>query len=320
MSYKLKAGQGVQKGIRRVIVEEIDEALGELAHPSRLTAVHEARKGVKRIRAALRLARGALGRGTFNRENQAFREVGRHLSEVRDAEVLVQAFEKIKPNVRAIALRRAVTIVGRHVTEKRRATLKTVLGAGQAVDQARTALRMARGRAERWKLRGDEWSALESGFARVYTQGQERFGVAYGDGATSDQFHAWRKRVKDLMFQVRLLRGIWPGVFKAWEKDLDALGDLLGEDHDLAVLQLTIGNDLHDALDPDDQRALRTAIDRRRTRLQTDARPLGLRLYAEPAKGVSDRIGVYWDTWRLAKREEKDQTPPAATKPAPIAR
>jgi CHAD domain-containing protein len=303
MGYKLKAGQGIQKGIRRVLVEEIDDALRALTHPSRVASIHDARKRVKRIRAALRLARGALGRRTFTRENDDFRELGRRLSAARDAEVLVLAFDKIKPDFTAAPLRRGVGIVGRFVREKRRAVLKSVMGRGNAVDQARTGLRRARRRAQRLTVRGKEWPALVPGFARVYGQGQDRCEIAY-DKQSPEDFHAWRRRVKDLTFQIRLLRGVWPAVFEAWVADLDALSDLLGDDHDLAVLHGTIGGELHDVLNPGDRDGLLAGIDRRRASLEADARPLGRRLYAEPVKSVSDRIEAYWSAWRLAKREE----------------
>jgi CHAD domain-containing protein len=304
MGYKLKVTERIDKGIRRVIVEEIDEALEALAHPSRLPSIHEARKCLKRIRAALRLARGALGRGTFRRENDAFRDIGRRLSDVRDADVLVQAFDAIASEADNVAFRRALAVVGRHVRDRRRTTFKAVLRTGRAMPEARAALRAARGRVQRWKLRGDEWAALAPGFTRVYTQGQERCGVAYGDEPSSERFHAWRKRVKDLQFQVRLLRVLWPSMFKAWESDLETVADLLGKDHDLAMLRLTISDDLREALDAHERDLLLQRIDARRARLQADARPLGRLLYAESAKSVSGRIDRYWNARRAATRDE----------------
>jgi CHAD domain-containing protein len=304
MSFKLKAGKGLGKELRRVVVEDIDEALESLAHPARQGAVHDARKRVKRIRAVLRLASGALGKRAFARENQAFREIGGKLSPMRDAEVLMQAFDGIKGELMKSSPRSTVLLVGRHIADHRRTALARGLDAGQAVDQAGTALRQARARARQWTLHGKEWPALEPGFTRVYAQGRKRFEAALDD-PVSDRFHAWRKRVKDLMYEVRLLRGLWPSVFKAWESDLDALAHLLGDDHDLAVLQATIDHDLRPALNMHDRSGLLRVLEHRRRRLEQDARPAGRRLFAERPKDVGKYIQAQWDAWRLARREEK---------------
>lgn len=315
MSYKLKAGQGIAKNIRRIVTDEIDEARHALSHPAKPEVVHAARKSVKRIRSALRLARGAISGSTFKRENDALREIGRLLSEVRDAEVLVESLERIKPELEAPALRRAMTIVRRHVEDRRRAIWRAATQADHAVDRARKALDAARSRAQRWKLDEQEWPALRSGFARIYRQGRTRFDDAYAR-QDPDEFHAWRKRVKDLRYQVHLLRGVWPSIFDAWEDDLHTLTDLLGDDHDFAVLRLTITQDLHDKIDGRARDALLAGIDRRRRQLESDARPVGERLYAESPKLVTQRIGVYWDTWRKLKKEEKDAEKDAEKKAA----
>ncbi len=293
MGYKLKAGGSVSKNVRRVVVEEIDKAIESLAQPKELSSVHEARKSIKRIRAALRLGRGSLGRKTFKQENQTFRDLGRQLSDVRDAEVLGQAFDKIKPAFGADHLRGALTIVSTHVATRRHTLMKKVLGTGRAVERASAALQAARKRARKWNLHGKGWPALKSGFERTYIQGRDRLDRAYVRAA-SDDFHAWRKRVKDPMYQVRLLRGAWPGVFEAWIDDLDKLADLLGEDHDLAMLQLTIGQELRERIKARDREFLLIGINRRRSDLEDEAQPLGRTLFAHSPRTVIDRIGACW--------------------------
>ncbi len=58
-------------------------------------AVHDVRKGFKKVRAALRLAREELGDETYRAENYAFRDAARPLTEVRDAQMLVETFDKL---------------------------------------------------------------------------------------------------------------------------------------------------------------------------------------------------------------------------------
>src|SRR5207237_1379951 len=86
MSFKLDEQEDVSEGIRRIIVERIDDALGSLrskAGASLSETVHTARKRFKEARAALRLVRDELGEERFADGNRALRDAGRPLSEVR---------------------------------------------------------------------------------------------------------------------------------------------------------------------------------------------------------------------------------------------
>ena len=64
MSYRLEDREGVADGIRRIVAEELDDAIAGLrTGEDRDTAIHEARKSLKKARSALRLARTDLRRG-----------------------------------------------------------------------------------------------------------------------------------------------------------------------------------------------------------------------------------------------------------------
>ena len=70
----------------------IGHALDELSggtESSPDVAVHEARKDVKKLRALLRLVRSTTSGRVRRRENEALRDVGRSLSGVRDADVML---------------------------------------------------------------------------------------------------------------------------------------------------------------------------------------------------------------------------------------
>ena len=54
--------------------------------------------------------------------------------------------------------------------------------------------------------------------------------------ATDAALHEWRKRTKDLRYAMELLQCASPAVGKSLVKRADELTDLLGNDHDLAVL------------------------------------------------------------------------------------
>src|ERR1700733_10637342 len=67
-------------------------------------------------------------------------------------------------------------------------------------------------------------------------RGRQAFTRARGTREMED-LHAWRKRVKDLWYHERLLASTCGPTVRGHAKDLDRLSELLGDDHDLAVLR-----------------------------------------------------------------------------------
>src|SRR5712691_7867861 len=96
MAFELKQDEELGHAIRRIVGERIDDALDVMRRQRRRPSdnlVHEVRRGLKKARGALRLVRGELGERRFDRENRAFRDAGRPLSDVRDAKVLVDTLD-----------------------------------------------------------------------------------------------------------------------------------------------------------------------------------------------------------------------------------
>ena len=98
MSYELRSGQAIGKDLRRIFRQQIKGALvlarGEKEPED--TLVHEMRKHLKKARAVLQLMRRKLDRATFRRENRRLRNVGRLMTEIRDAEVRLQTMRQLE--------------------------------------------------------------------------------------------------------------------------------------------------------------------------------------------------------------------------------
>src|SRR3954453_6023106 len=89
MPYRLRKNEPVAKGVKRLAAEQIDHARGQLAqNDDGQKAVHEARKSVKKTRALLHLA-------GYSGEDKRLRNIGRALSEVRDAAVMIEVFDAL---------------------------------------------------------------------------------------------------------------------------------------------------------------------------------------------------------------------------------
>ena len=115
--------------------------------------------------------------------------------------------------------------------------------------------------------------------------------------------HEWRKSVKHLWYQLRLLRKASPSMIGPVIVELDRLADALGDDHDLAVLvaALDADPDLYGTPDIVDH-ARRVALDQQRE-LRMPAVRTGMAIYAERPSEFSSRITAYWRATRSAGPE-----------------
>ena len=299
MAYRLEFTEPPAAGTRRVAAEQLDNAIGELengASEDPVTAVHEARKSLKKTRGLLRLTRSGLPKGTYRSENRALRDAGRSLSGTRDADVMLQTVDKLAERFSGQLPATAFQDV-RDAISSRRDAQSAEPDDGHA--PVVSSLREVSARIGDWPLDELRWSTVHRDTTLAYARGQLAFRRSERSGSAED-LHEWRKRVKDLWYHQRLLKEAWPGLLKAQAKEADALGDPLGEDHDLAVLADFLrrtGPELDTTADLD---ALGTMIDRRRRELQTEARRLGRRLYADSPKAFERRL----KTWLAAAEAE----------------
>jgi CHAD domain-containing protein len=306
MAFQLKPDESVTKGVRRLARAQIDKALDGLTgrdgtDPEEV--VHDARKRFKRVRAVIRLARGGLGRRLADREDTRFRDAGRPLSEVRDAGVLVQAFdglvegrpESISP-VREVLLRRKREVC-RRVLEERDALAKVA----RTIEEARSDVK-------RWGVAGDDWDALEGGLGRIYRRGRRAFREA-SEAPTDESLHELRKRVKDLWYVMDILKPIRPGYTEGRGEEAHRLADLLGDDHDLAVLRQALSGSADMPCDCAAVEEILPLIDRRRAELQRDAFALGQGIYVERPRDFVARLGAYWKAWRAEAEAARFESP-----------
>jgi CHAD domain-containing protein len=281
MSYRLWLSEPTADEVRRVAREQLEDAIAGLRDPDgdRTTAVHEARKAVKKVRGMLRLVQPDLPRSAFRRENAALRDAGRLLSGARDADVMRAALAALRERHPD----RVDATTGEALEEALAARAGAADGDGGdpagAAEAAAGALGAILARVDGWPLDGAGAGTLRRGLQRTYARGTAARRAAERDPSV-EAFHDWRKRVKDLWYQERLLSDLWPAVLKAQAAESKRLSEHLGDDHDLAVLA---------GLLPDDE-ALGRLVAERRAELQRDAASLGGRVYADRPKAVGRRV------------------------------
>lgn len=297
MAYRLGEAESTVEGVRRSAREELDSAIHDLTErvsEDPVEAVHDARKSLKKERSLLRMVRGSLPASQRRQENAALRDVARRLSIVRDADVMIEALEKIAERYVGQFPSSSVEAI-RGPLEHDRELARLELMASGAPEAAAEDLKSALARVDGWRLRAGGWKAIGPGLKRGYRDGRDAFALARKK-PTAENLHEWRKRCKDLWYHLRLLEEIAPHTVNAYAKDAHLLSDLLGDDHDLAVLRSSVEAMAKDV--PVDSAAVLAAIDHRRGQLQEEAMFLGRRVYAERPQAFTRRMRKYWKAWR----------------------
>jgi CHAD domain-containing protein len=285
MAFELDPNKPIPKAVRSTAEKQLKKIVKALSSQAGLDpdeATHDARKRTKKLRALLRLVRPELGDEVYRRENRALRDAARQLSAVRDAWVLVEALDDL--DVPAPELRTVL------VSEYR--DLQTDREEHGRLPQAAEQYELVLARVADWRLADRGWKSLADGLEKVVRDGRRHMDKACSRGGP-EEFHEWRKQAKYLRHQLELVRPAWPDVLEGMASTASRIGDLLGADHDLAVLRERAQGET--ALGPETRESLLDRIDERRREVQQEAIALGRRLYSEKPAALTNRLGRLWN-------------------------
>ncbi len=329
--FALLVDERVGVGLRRMALGQLDVTIESLEGPglrmSPEERVHEARKALKRLRALLRLVRDELGERAYARDSEVVRRAGKRLAQARDAEVLLNTLDGlIKRQPKKLGSRRGVQRLRARLQIERDGAAELALADSATRAGVLDDLRALRVRVAGWQLADPGGvEAVEPALQRLYGKGRRRMRRAKRAGrARGRRLHEWRKRVKDLRYAAEMLeRSDDDG--RAWHKRTggkpgkragkragkrsstkatfigkvarraDDLGELLGEEHDLAVLAERVRAEAKatrasGAPGPGTRKALLKSIARRRKRLRKRALRDGRRLFGRSPKSFVRRI------------------------------
>ena len=296
MSYELRADETLGDGIRRIVCRQIENAIdaSKTKQNGKGSPVHETRKHLKKARAALRLVRGEIDRDVWKREDRCLKKVGQLISEVRDAEVRLGTVRQLREVARG--KKRSF----KETEELLAFELDSFLAAfSEWPKEAEKRLCQALKRIRDWPLDNLSCKGLRKNVRRTYKRGRQVLKRAIKK-TTAENLHAFRKREKELWYQLRLLRPLAPAVFKELNDELKTIGEYLGQVHDLAFVGQRLSS-----IGPtrkQGHRILNALIESRTSELQYTAIALGERFYAERPRRFARRISQYFSDWETAKR------------------
>ena len=190
MSYELRADQSLRKNLLRIFRQQIDGGLalarGETKPED--TLVHDLRKHLKKARAVLRVLREQIGGDSFRREDRRLRDVGRLMTQVRDAEVRLQTIRQLEQATRHHY--RSYQKIARLLA----AELENFLAAFAGWEKkAVWLLERARCESKKWSRRNYRWPRLRRALQHTYKSGRKALATARAK-PSAENIHELRNR------------------------------------------------------------------------------------------------------------------------------
>jgi CHAD domain-containing protein len=218
---------------RRLAVEELDTALEGLNAKS--IQIHLARSRLKRVRALLLLAPPE--DKTAAEQERVLRDAGRALSENRDMEVCQETLTKLErkpdPNHPLPAT----------LFEQAREWVQCPndsLALADAIAEALQKIGTARQVLSEW-LPEVSWKTVRRALHHSYRRARRALEQACPAESNAcfdpEAMHRLRKRLKTLWLQLRLVCECWPKSVEKVAGKAERLSNLLGQEHDLVILQ-----------------------------------------------------------------------------------
>lgn len=292
MGLRLRRRESVAEGWRRLLQAHVARLRDcVLAEPLTAKQVHQARQRLKQIRALLRLLRGHLPSQVRDEGREWCRRLAGSLASSRDATVLADTLQRLaecSPEAELDPAKWHCRLLpapdGEHISP-------------QPDLEALDKLCEWASQAPLWPLPKAGWRLLAPGLRRTYRAGRRAFRLARDSGQDED-FHEWRKRVKDRWYQLAFLRRMRGGLVRSQLASLRRLAKKLGREHDLTMLVDRLGTlELTSEVEALIQLARQAQQPLRRRALR-----LGAKLYRTAPRQALAELHVCWRRWRKGKR------------------
>ena len=271
-------------------VEQLDEQRNGIE-----TAVHQARKHLKRVRALIRLVEHRDPKH-MKPIRRALSEAARGLSEVRDATALVECAEGLASYLEGRNAGDMATPLKDAVERRRDLLALEAPSLSRLTDPVIAACRQAAHDLEKASFGHHDEAAetLAEGRSRNHRKARATLEVCQ-HGGHPEAFHDLRKCAQATVFQAAFLAEAWPFAMAAEAAEAKSLTDILGHEHDLEVLNILLHSEPHLFGAIADRDRLAELIMERRAALRHDAMTIAARLYPDGAKREAKRFAALWE-------------------------
>ena len=280
----------IYKVLRTLTVQAAQSA----PHPSD-KAVHDMRRNLKRIRAALRLLSGCLGDKFYRENNGRVRDAGRPLAPVRDAAVMLRTARRLPAREYSNVERHYLAALVPHLELERRAAKRRLTAA--ALNEGAALLSEILKRLGSRRAPTSDQAAVIDGIRTTYRACRKAWHRAQRR-PDDDRLHVWRKQVTCLANQLDLVQEAFQLESGKLHRRAQKLADCLGKDHDLAVFTAKLDAVHLQNGSPADKgyRRLQQRLRAARRRLQRKAWRRGKKLLSGSAREFVRDLGAPSDT------------------------
>jgi CHAD domain len=219
--------------------------------------------------------------------------VNRVLSQARDADAMLETLSKL--------LDRQPRLLSEHTHARLRLELSnhrdTVARAADREDAWKDVveeLRDVRADVKRWSSAHKRFGALAQGLRATHKRGRKAMVRALESRRAAD-FHEWRKQMKALWYELRLIEDAGPAIQKD-VKRLDEAETLLGDDHNVVVLCAYISSTRSCAFDSSEWQGLCRHAERYQERLRRKAIARAEAIYKTATGAYVRRMKRAWRT------------------------
>jgi CHAD domain-containing protein len=300
MSFRLRSTESIADGLRRLAREELRSISTHLddAAPPRDDAIHEIRKSVKKTRALLQVVGADDGQG-LAKSAKRLRAINRRLSALRDADVMLETLHTLRNKDRGILNGRCSARVHRRLSSHKKSVMKaarrkeTWRRVGQSV-------RKIRQDARQWKPKHRQFGSLAAGIRLAHQRGRTTMARARKRQRAAD-FHEWRKQIKALWYELRLLEGTGPRI----RRDVKALHRAeawLGNEHDVEALCDELSKAVPQGESRIDLDRVRLVGDRYQCELRAKALTSTKRIYARAPREYGNSVRREWKRWHTRQK------------------
>lgn len=297
MAYRIKPDKPFTGEVRAAAIAQLRLVIDVLhQQPDGVhEAIHKARRRFKKVRGLYRLV--ARGAPDFQRtENARLRETAAGLSRVRDATALIETVEYLQgqaetPEEQAALANAHLALAGRR---DRLAAAELDLD-----DKVAAAIRDCEEAIEAVRLLvfDDRPHKTARRLAKAWRKGLNRAREALAackDSAHAEHFHQLRKCGQTYWMHLGLLSDIWPSALHAKRAGVKQMIDMLGHEHDLALLVALLDEEPDLLSGGEELSHLLGCVIRQQQALRRQAIDLAEKVFADDPQDEADIIAMLW--------------------------
>jgi CHAD domain-containing protein len=273
------------------LFQDLSDNVG-LSKSDRVLATHQIRKRLKNFRSFVKLLRFCKNEIDYSDANSALRVWGREFSELRDVHVRDEILRELLLDPSMEHYKNQLNKLNKMNLKLVAQLEKKMISEQNLFDQFKQKIHQDNTVRDFIKSLKPAADDILSGFIFSYKESFEAFTIT-SRFPTPDSLHEWRKRMKDVQFQLQLLTNDIPSAQLPDPEIVNTICDNLGRDHDLFMLTEWIVQTISEKHKNPVMNELISEFKSIRTQIQTTTSQMGFKLYEYTPQQAEENLSSY---------------------------